>query len=160
MEKFQNVLKRKSMGTVAEIVNNSKNVLDATIALDAQKVAQYIEEVDNREIPFLQYNDENSLSCVITLCYLHARNYYDITREDKSGKGYVDYLFIPKKKGYPAIVLELKFDKSAQEAINQIKKKNYVDRVKDYEEILYVGINYSTNTKDNKHHHCIIEKYK
>ena len=160
MEKFQNLLKRKSMGTVAEIVNNSKNVLDATIALDAQKVAQYIEEVDNREIPFLQYNDENSLSCVITLCYLHARNYYDITREDKSGKGYVDYLFIPKKKGYPAIVLELKFDKSAQEAINQIKKKNYVDRVKDYEEILYVGINYSTNTKDNKHHHCIIEKYK
>ena len=160
MEKFQNVLKRKSMGTVAEIVNNSKNVLDATIALDAQKVAQYIEEVDNREIPFLQYNDENSLSCVITLCYLHARNYYDITREDKSGKGYVDYLFIPKKKGYPAIVLELKFDKSAQEAINQIKKKNYVDRVKDYEEILCVGINYSTNTKDNKHHHCIIEKYK
>ena len=160
MEKFQRVLKRKSMGSVADIVNNSKNVLDATIALDGQKVAQYIEEAHDREIPFLQYNNENSLSCVITLCYLYARNYYDVTREDKSGKGYVDYLFTPKKKGYPAIILELKYNKCAEEAIDQIKKKNYVERVKDFDEILFVGINYSTDADEHKHHDCIIEKYK
>ncbi|MCH4287080.1 MULTISPECIES: AAA family ATPase [Erysipelotrichaceae] len=160
MEKFQRVLKRKSMGSVADIVNNSKNVLDATIALDGQKVAQYIEEAHDREIPFLQYNNENSLSCVITLCYLYARNYYDVTREDKSGKGYVDYLFTPKKKGYPAIILELKYNKCAEEAIDQIKKKNYVERVKDFDEILFVGINYSTDADKHKHHDCIIEKYK
>ena len=58
MEKFQRVLKRESMGGVADIVNNSKNVLDATIALDGQKVAQYIEEAHDREIPFLQYNND------------------------------------------------------------------------------------------------------
>ena len=50
------------------------------------------EEAHDREIPFLQYNNENSLSCVITLCYLYARNSYEVTREDKSGKGFVDYL--------------------------------------------------------------------
>ena len=160
MEKFQRVLKRKSMGGVADIVNNSKNVLDATIAMDGEKVAQYIEEAHDREIPFLQYNDENSLSCVITLCYLYARNYYDVTREDKSGKGFVDYLFTPKKKGYPAIILELKYNKTAQEAINQIKRKKYVDRVSNFDEILFVGINYSTDADEHKHHNCIIEKYK
>ncbi len=160
MEKFQRVLKRKSMGGVADIVNNSKNVLDATIALDEQKVAQYIEEAHDREIPFLQYNNENSLSCVITLCYLYARNSYEVTREDKSGKGFVDYLFTPKKKGYPAIILELKYNKSVEEAIDQIKKKNYVERVKDFDEILFVGINYSTDADEHKHHDCIIEKYK
>ena len=160
MEKFQRVLKRKSMGGVADIVNNSKNVLDATIAMDGEKVAQYIEEAHDREIPFLQYNNENSLSCVITLCYLYARNYYEVTREDKSGKGFVDYLFTPKKKGYPAIILELKYNKSAEEAIDQIKKKNYVERVKDFDEILFVGINYSTDADEHKHHDCIIEKYK
>ena len=58
MEKFQRVLKRKSMGGVADIVNNSKNVLDATIAMDGEKVAQYIEEAHDREIPFLQYNND------------------------------------------------------------------------------------------------------
>ena len=160
MEKFQRVLNRKSMGGIADIVNNSKNVLDATIAMDGEKVAQYIEEAHDREIPFLQYNDENSLSCVITLCYLYARNYYDVTREDKSGKGFVDYLFTPKKKGYPAIILELKYNKTAQEAINQIKRKKYVDRVSNFDEILFVGINYSTDADEHKHHNCIIEKYK
>ena len=160
MEKFQTVLKRSSMGGVADIVNNSKNVLDATIELDAKRVAQYIEEAHDREIPFLQYNNENSLSCVITLCYLYARNYYEVTREDKSGKGFVDYLFTPKKKGYPAIILELKYNKTAQEAIDQIKRKNYVDRVRNFKEILYVGINYSIDADEHKHHDCIIEKYK
>ena len=160
MEKFQTVLKRSSMGGVADIVNNSKNVLDATIELDAKRVAQYIEEAHDREIPFLQYNNENSLSCVITLCYLYARNYYEVTREDKSGKGFVDYLFTPKKKGYPAIILELKYNKTAQEAIDQIKRKNYVDRVRNFKEILYVGINYSIDADNHKHHDCIIEKYK
>ena len=58
MEKFQTVLKRSSMGGVADIVNNSKNVLDATIELDAKRVAQYIEEAHDREIPFLQYNND------------------------------------------------------------------------------------------------------
>ena len=159
MEKFQRVLNRKSMGGVADIVNNSKNVLDATIAMDGQKVAQYIEEAHDREIPFLQYNNENSLSCVITLCYLYARNYYEVTREDKSGKGFVDYLFTPKKKGYPAIILELKYNKSAEEAIDQIKRKKYVDRVSNFDEILLVGINYSTEADNHKHHDCIIEKY-
>ena len=160
MEKFQTVLKRSSMGGVADIVNNSKNVLDATIELDAKRVAQYIEEAHDREIPFLQYNNENSLSCVITLCYLYARNSYEVTREDKSGKGFVDYLFTPKKKGYPAIILELKYNKTAQEAIDQIKRKNYVDRVRNFKEILYVGINYSIDADEHKHHDCIIEKYK
>ena len=159
MEKFQRVLNRKSMGGVADIVNNSKNVLDATIAMDGEKVAQYIEEAHDREIPFLQYNNENSLSCVITLCYLYARNYYEVTREDKSGKGFVDYLFTPKKKGYPAIILELKYNKSAEEAIDQIKRKKYVDRVSNFDEILLVGINYSTEADNHKHHDCIIEKY-
>ena len=69
-------------------------------------------------------------------------------------------MFTPKKKGYPAIILELKYNKTAQEAIDQIKRKNYVDRVRNFKEILYVGINYSIDADEHKHHDCIIEKYK
>ena len=116
-----------------------------------------MEAVHDHEIPFLKYNDENSLSCVVTLCYLYAREHYDIEREMKSGKGYVDYLFTPKKKQYPPIILELKYDKSAKDAIDQIHEKRYIDKVKDYQEVLLVGINYNKHTK---HHECIIETYK
>ena len=156
MEKFEKVLKRESMGAIAEITKQSKAVLQATLAKDSDTVAQYLEAVHDHEIPFLKYNDENSLSCVVTLCYLYARDHYDIEREMKSGKGYVDYLFTPKKKQYPPIILELKYDKSAKDAIDQIYERKYIDKVKDYQEVLLVGINYDTKSK---RHECIIETY-
>lgn len=154
MEKFQRVLSRDSMGEVKHIVERSKEMLLATLACQEEKVAAILEEVHDREIPFLQYNDENSLSTVITLCYLYARKDYTIEREAKSGKGYCDYLFLPKKPGKPAIILELKMYGSCEKAIGQIKEKNYTDRAMGCREVLLVGINYNRN----KHHECKIEK--
>lgn len=156
MLKFQMVLQRNSMGEIQQIAIRSREMIEATIKGDSDKVAAILEDVHDKEIPFLMYSDENSLSCVVTLCYLAARDDYYVKREEKSGKGYVDYLFIPKKKESPAIVLELKFGKSCEEAIAQIRKKNYVQKVIDCKEILLVGINYDAE----KRHQCLIEKYK
>lgn len=153
MEKFNDVLSRDSMGEVKKIVDQSKEMLEATINMNEAKVVEILESVHDQEIPFLEYNNENSLSCVISLCYLYARDYYEISREEKSGKGYVDYIFKPLMNG-PAIVLELKYNKSPKEAIEQIKAKNYIQKVEKYNEILIVGINYD----EKKHHECIIEK--
>ena len=89
MEKFQRVLSRDSMGEIKEIAERSREMLEATLAGDEKKVAAILEETHDREIPFLQYNDENALSCVITLCYLYARKDYEISREEKVGKGIV-----------------------------------------------------------------------
>lgn len=158
MEKYNQVLTKKTMGRVAEIVNRSREILEATLREDSALVAAMLEEVHDREIPFFKYNDENSLSCVVTLCYLYARDFYRVEREEKSGKGFCDYLFTPIDPSDPAIILELKYGKSAEEALEQIKNKNYVQRLEDYSEILLVGINY--NQKDDKHHQCVIERIK
>lgn len=156
MEKFQRVLSRDSMGEVKEIVDKSKEMLEATLACDDEKVTSILEEVHDREIPFLQYNDENALSCVITLCYLYARKDYFIERESKSGKGYCDYLFLPKKQGKTAIILELKVDTSCQKALEQIKDKNYIQKAKEFaESVILVGISYD---RTDKKHTCVIEK--
>lgn len=155
MEKFNPVLARESMGEVAAIVEQSREVLEATIHGDADYVASVLEQVHDREIPFTKYNDENSLSCVITLCYLYARDFYRVEREEKSGKGYCDYLFTPLFQGDPAIILELKYGRSAQEAIDQIRQKNYIQKVQNCPEVLLVGINYD---RDEKKHQCIIER--
>ncbi len=154
MEKYEMVLNRESMGEVKQIVDQSKEMLEATLSDDEKRVAQMLEEVHNREIPFLQYNVENSLSCVITLCYLAARDEYLMEREAKSGKGYCDYLFLPKRPGRPAIILELKVDRSCKETIDQIKDKRYIEKVPAGHEIFLVGINYSKKTKE---HTCKIE---
>lgn len=145
------------MNEIKEIVDQSKEMLDTTLTGDEQKVAEILRSVQDKEIPFLNYNDENSLSCIITLCYLSARDDYDIKRESMSGKGFCDYLFIPKRKNksYPPIILELKCNKSVENALQQIKDKNYIQEVSAFDEVLLVGINYDKKTKQ---YTCLIEK--
>lgn len=155
MEKFESVLVRESMGEVKKVVESSREILRATLMEEEETVARILEEVHDREIPFLQYNDENALSCVITLCYLSARDDYTVEREAKSGKGYCDYLFLPRRPGKPALILELKTDGSCEEALTQIRKRNYLEKAADFEEVLLVGICYD---RKEKKHHCKIEK--
>ena len=67
-------------------------------------------------------------------------------------------VFIPRKKFAvkPALVVELKWDKSARGAIRQIKDKEYVKSLEEYKgNILLVGINYDKSTKV---HECEIEE--
>lgn len=153
MTKFQNVLKRESMGEIAKITQQSKVMLEATICGDEDKVAEILEHVHDQEIPFITYKDENSLSMVVTLSYLYAREIYRVEREEKSGKGYCDFIFYPIYHRNPAIILELKFGKSPEEAIQQIKDKNYMSRIQDSNKIILCGINYDIE----KHHSCKIE---
>jgi len=108
----------------------------------------------------LQYNDENSLSCTINLAFYFAREFYMIIRELPTGKGFADICFIPRKlyADKPAIVMELKWNKNASGAIDQIKNKQYIDALKEYQgNLLLVGINYD---KETKKHTCMIEKIK
>ena len=98
------------------------------------------------------------MSCTINLAFYFAREYYTIIRELPTGKGYADICFIPRTlhADKPAAVIELKWDKNAHGAISQIKKKEYVDALKDYHgDLLLAGINYSKKTKK---HSCVIEK--
>lgn len=111
------------------------------------------------ETSHIQYNDENALSYTISLALYSARNYYTVYREFPSGKGFADMVYLPRKKfmDKPALVVELKWDKSAQGAIAQIKNKQYCKSLQEYEgNILLVGINYD---KDTREHECIIEDY-
>ena len=111
---------------------------------------------DNTSI--LQYNDENSLSCVISLAFYSARKYYKMVREMPTGKGFAYIVLLPYHDvDKPAMVIELKHDKSADTAIKQIKEKRYTGALAGYsDEIILVGISYD----DSKGHECVIEKYK
>ena len=105
----------------------------------------------------LKYNDENSLTCVILMAYYSAKAYYmNPIMELPSGKGFADVVYLPKReRNVPAMVIELKWDRSAEGAIDQIKEKRYADWVKGYTgDILLVGLNYSKETKE---HQCKIE---
>ena len=158
MQEFEKALEDKSFGYVSKIIENSKNMLKATVNGDTDTIKSILHDIHNSEIPILQYNDENNLSCVLTLAYLAARDTYRIEREEKSGKGYADFTFHPRRKNDTAFIVELKKDESPEVAINQIKKKEYVEKFKrenNNHSILAVAICYDSKIKE---HYCKIEE--
>jgi len=142
---------------VMKSISASEALLEATLNGDTETVAQGLDSVHVDTTSILSYNNENSLSCVISLAYYSARNYYYLKRELPAGKGFADMVFIPRSASpdKPAIVVELKWNQSAQGAIQQVKEKQYVKALDGYSGIVFlVGINYNRETKK---HECIIE---
>ena len=158
MKEFEKALKDKSFGYVSKILENSKRMLKATVNGDTKTVEEILHDIHNSEIPILQYNDENSLSCVLTLAYLSARDTYRVVREEKTGKGYADFAFHPRRKNDTPFIVELKKDETPEIAINQIRKKEYVEKFRKENEgkrILAVAICYDSKEKE---HNCKIEE--
>ena len=158
-DEFLNAVEDTSWSRLVEAITASQNLLDATIMGNEQAVARAIDLAHDENTSILAYNDENSLACVLTVAYIWARNEYVIHREYATGKGYADLVMIPRRNvSKPALVVELKFNHSADTAIDQIKQKNYPAQVAAYTgDILLVGINYD---KETKLHTCKIERMK
>ncbi len=156
---FRNIVEdNKNYSGVYNLISKSYDLLNDIWSLNSDAVAKVFDEAHQDHTSILTYNDENSLSCVISLSLvLSTTDTYNAVRGLSTGKGYADLVYLPKPGvNKPALLIELKYDKSAQSAITQIKEKNYLQFFKDYKgEVLLVGINYS---KDTKTHQCIIEK--
>ena len=164
MDKFADMLlKEKSLGYVYSLARESERMLKATLSNDTKTMLEILEFSHNTEVPLLNYNNESDLTAIINLVYLSARDSYRIEREDKAGIGYVDFIFYPERdQKADCIILELKINHTAEEAIKQIKEKQYALRFlpklgktpKYTGRILAVGIAYDKKTKK---HDCKIE---
>lgn len=153
---FRNAIVGEHWKDVIAALEQSDHLLQATWNQDGEAVAAILDAVHSQNTSILTYNDENSLSCVISLAYYNAMKEYTKIREFPTGKGFADIVYLPKKySDKPALVVELKYDKSAEGAIAQIHEKKYVESLKEYHgNMLLVGINYD---KTSKKHTCIIE---
>ena len=155
---FQSALKTGTWKEISASISKCDELLIATINKNAEKVAELIELAHETYTSVLKYNDENSLSCVLTMAYFTAPAYYNIIREMPSGKGFADFVFLPRANAgnRPAMIVELKHNKTADAAINQIKENRYHGALSGYNgKTLLVGINYN----EKKQHTCIIEEF-
>ena len=139
----------------------SADLLDATLDMDEEAVAESIEKIHMEYVSSIQYNDENSLNSVLSIAYLSTlRYYFKPIRELPAGRGFADFVFIPKPEYveyYPALLIELKWNKNAKTALQQIKERKYPSALLQYTgNILLVGINYNKKTKV---HECKIEEF-
>lgn len=164
MLKYDELLQTEdSLGYVYRLAARSEQMLKATLAGDTDTMAEVLEYVHDTKIPVLSYNHETELAAVVNLVYLAARDRYRVEREDKAGKGFVDFIFYPLRRNDPCMILELKVDHTPEEAIHQIKEKKYISRfsgklgeLPQYTgRILAVGIGYKKKTKQ---HLCAVEE--
>ena len=155
---YVNAVSVSDWGEVSKALKNSADTLNAIWQGRPGQVALGMEQA-HFETAHIQYNDENALSYTISLALYAARNFYTIHRELSGGKGFADLVFLPRKRfrDKPALVVELKWDHTARGAISQIKNRQYVESLKEYQgNLLLVGVNYDKKTRE---HQCIIEEY-
>lgn len=159
LAEYVSSVRSRDWSHVAEAVRASDELLSSTLNLESERVARSIEAA-HMETSHLTYNDENALAYTISLAYYTARRKYLVVREFPTGKGFADLVYLPRPAHpeLPAMIIELKWNKSAKTAIEQIKEKQYVQALEDYEgRILLVGISYDKSTRK---HVCEIVEWK
>ena len=166
MLKFQKLLKKEDMGYVAKLAQHSNQMLAATLRGDVEQMTEVIDAAHDQEVPLLRYANEADLAALINLVYLAARDRYYVRREEPAGKGVADVAFIPKNpidaECRPFIV-ELKAGVGADEAMRQIRARNYTATFKDAltgdeqfaQPPLAVAISWDYKTKEHK---CLVEE--
>lgn len=154
LESFVLSIKNSNWQETTKALQNSEALLQATWNQDEKAVAEYIEEA-HLSTSILTYNNENALAYTISIAYFTARNEYNMVREMPTGKGFADIAFIPYSNK-PAMIIELKWDKSVETALSQVENKEYFKALQAYHgPILLIGINYNSKTKK---HSCKIKK--
>ena len=159
IEEFENAMSVGGWPNVMNVLKASEKLLEDTLRGDAESVAKELDKAHSEVASILTYNDENSLGCAIGLAYYSARKDYKLIRELPTGKGFADIAFLPlPHTNKPAMVVELKYDRSVSTAIQQIKDRQYMQALEGYTgEILLVGVNYNKGNPD-KPHSCVIER--
>lgn len=154
---FNELLEEPQHTSLTSLILQSEQLLSDTLAGNEQAVADAIRQIRETNYAPAHYNNEQSLRYVVKFAYIVCVDRYLKVEELPSGKGLADVVYLPKQDtALPAMMIELKWNETANSAINQIKKRNYPAVLKDYAgEVVLVGINYSSKT--NKHT-CRIER--
>lgn len=146
---------------LSDMIKNSDKLLDATLQMNGVTVGRLLDNYHDEEASVLEYNHELALSYVVSSAYVSSRKYYHKPiREMPVGKGYADLIYLPRaecRSKYPALLIELKWDKTPDIAVKQIRERRYAESLSEYaSNIILIGINYN---KTAKNHECIIEKF-
>ena len=162
-QEFQHSIHEVKHAATLERLRESERLFADTIHRNEEAVAAQIEKVHREETAALHYNREDSLRSVIKLAYFSYRDHYLQFEELPSGDGYADIVYYPKTdSGWPILIIELKWNKDAEGAIDQILEKKYPSGLKlSGKPILLVGITYDKEKAGGKRtHKCRIVEYK
>ena len=160
---FQKAIRESDHEETRRRVSESDQLFLDTVQGHEKAVAAQIEKIHREETSPLHYNREDSLRSVIKLAYYTYRDHYVQFEELPGGEGYADVVYLPKNgSAWPVLVIELKWNNTADGAISQILHKNYPEPLKNYgNRILLIAISYERDLKaGGRRHTCRIMEYR
>lgn len=154
---YVNALRGGTRLGLARLIGESRELITQTIEANCAYVADALDRAHTWAATPLHYNSEQALRAAIKFAYIAAIDDYLRIDELPGGKGFADLVFIPKPGStLPPLVVELKWNDTADAALAQIYARNYPAALAGLSgECLLVGVTYDTNTKD---HSCQIER--
>lgn len=154
---FVDALKETTHPVLAGMVAAADKLLRDTLAGDEKAVAQGVARAHNSRLGPDWYNDKQALRFTVKLAYLTAVDRFAEIEGLPSGHGRADIVYIPRRYDrVPAVIIELKWNKDPDSALDQIRQRNYPKVLRDYGgPLLLVGITYDSKTKE---HTCRIER--
>ena len=157
-QEFVRAVKDGKRRELSKLIRNSDQLLQDTLDGKADHVAKAIEKAHSAGTAPLFCNNEQALRSVIKFAYISAVEAFQEIQELPSGTGYADIVYLPKQgTAMPVIVIELKWNKKAGSAIQQIRDRNYPQALEGMDtDILLVTITYDERTKK---HTCQIETH-
>ena len=161
-QEFQRSIHEVKHAATLKRLEESEKLFADTIQGNEEAVAAQIEKVHTEETVALHYNKEDSLRSVIKLAYYTYRDHYLQFEELPAGNGFADVIYLPlPDSDWPALVIELKWNKTAEGAIDQILRKKYPEALQGLDRpILLVGITYDKDAAaGEKKHTCKIRRY-
>lgn len=159
---FQRSVREVKHEATLKRLAESDQLFSDTIHKNADAVAAQIERIHMEETSPMHYNREDSLRSVIKLAYYAYKDHYLQFEELPGGEGFADIVYLPlQNSGWPTLVIELKWNKTAEGAIEQILNNRYPNVVERFgSDILLVGINYDKDAPaGQRHHSCVIQEY-
>lgn len=138
----------------------SQEFLDNVYLKNTDVVSNEIQSIHQEMANLWNYNNGSTLKNTILTAFAACIDKYQSPRlELPSGKGFADVVYIPKDEfkvdEIPALIIELKLNKVSIQALEQIKERDYVSKIKAFVNWAFlVGINYDEKTKE---HSCEIE---
>lgn len=160
-QEFAHTIREVKRDETIRRVQESSQLIYDTVHGNEEAAARQIEKIHGEEAP-LYYNNEQALRSVIKRAYFSYADEFVKFEELPAGNGYADIVYLPKRDSMmPVLVIELKWNQSAEGAIRQIRERNYPDAVRNYGgDILLVGISYNKDAPPGKRRHeCVIERY-
>ena len=154
---MENAIRDVKWENIVKPLQQSERLIEATLRGDEQAVAQMVADAHRDNTSLIRYSDENSMACVLAIAYYYAHGDYIFHREYQTGTGFADLVLMPRKNtATPAIIVEMKYDGTTGTAIDQIHRRQYTAKVKEYTgNMILVGISYNRKTKE---HRCRIER--